>query len=53
MHMLYKDKIINNLKKGYSPIEASPKEELTSIFKNAFKPIVDRQDLNLILGHIK
>ena len=48
MHMLYKDKIINNLKKGYSPIEASPKEELTSIFKNAFKPIVDRQDLNLI-----
>jgi len=46
--MSYKDKIINKLKKGYTPIEVSPKEELTSTFKNIFKPIVDRRDLNFI-----
>ncbi|MFX0175978.1 MAG: hypothetical protein ACFE85_07095 [Candidatus Hodarchaeota archaeon] len=44
--MSYKEKIINKLKKGYSPIEGSPKEELKSTFKKIFKPIVDRRDLN-------
>ncbi|MFX1357053.1 MAG: hypothetical protein ACFFA8_07175 [Promethearchaeota archaeon] len=44
--MSYKDKIINKLKKGYTPIEISPREELTSTFKKIFKPIVDRRDLN-------
>jgi len=44
--MSYKEKIISKLKKGYTPIEVSPKEELTSTFKKIFKPIVNRRDLN-------
>ena len=44
--MSYKEKIIKQLRKGYSPIEAGPKEEINRIFKNAFKPRVDRNDLD-------
>lgn len=44
--MSYKEKIIKQLRKGYSPIETGPKEEINRIFKNAFKPRVDRNDLD-------
>jgi len=44
--MSYKEKIIKQLRKGYSPIEAGPKEDINRIFKNAFKPRVDRNDLD-------
>ena len=44
--MSYKEKIIKQLRKGYSPIEAGPKEEINRIFKNAFKPRVDKNDLD-------
>ncbi|MFX0032041.1 MAG: hypothetical protein ACFE9P_05180, partial [Candidatus Hermodarchaeota archaeon] len=47
--MSYKEKIINKLRKGYSPIEVSPKDELTSTFKNIFKPIINRKDLEFFL----
>ncbi|MFX1497738.1 MAG: hypothetical protein ACFFBH_09445 [Promethearchaeota archaeon] len=47
--MSYKEKIVNKLRKGYSPIEVSPKDELTSTFKNIFKPIVNKKDLNFFL----
>lgn len=44
--MSYKEKIIKQLRRGYSPIEAGPKEEINRIFKNAFKPRVDKNDLD-------
>jgi len=44
--MSYKEKIIKQLRKGYSPIETGPKEEINRIFKNAFKPRVDKNDLD-------
>ena len=44
--MSYQEKIIKQLRKGYSPIEAGPKEEINRIFKNAFKPRVDKNDLD-------
>jgi len=47
--MSYKEKIINKLRKGYTPIEISPKEELTSTFKKIFKPLIDRKDLDFFL----
>ncbi|MFX0018187.1 MAG: hypothetical protein ACFFAK_05945 [Promethearchaeota archaeon] len=45
--MAYKEKIINKLRKGYSPIELSPKDELTSIYKQAFKPLIDKKSLDI------
>ncbi len=47
MSMLYKEKVINKLRKGYSPVEESPKDELTSIYKQAFKPLVDKKNLDI------
>lgn len=44
--MSSKEKMINQLRKGYSPIEAGPNEKINSIFKNFFKPRVDRKDLD-------
>jgi hypothetical protein len=41
-------KIIDKLKKGYAPTELSPKEKLTSAYKNVFKPIINRRDFNLL-----
>ncbi|TFG17357.1 MAG: hypothetical protein EU531_03620 [Promethearchaeota archaeon] len=41
-----KNKIINKLRQGYTPVEISPKKELSSTFKNIFKPIVKRKDLD-------
>ena len=49
MSVANKSKIINNLRKGYTPIEISPKVELTSTFKNLFKPLVLRKNLNFFL----
>ncbi|MGB5910757.1 MAG: hypothetical protein WBH31_06140 [Promethearchaeia archaeon] len=45
--MSYKEKIISKLRKGYSPIEESPKDELTSIYKQAFKPLVDKKNVDI------
>ena len=44
--MLYKEKIIKQLRKGYSPIGVGPKERINSIFNNAFKPLIDKKDLD-------
>lgn len=38
-------KIVNKLRRGYTPVEISPKKELSSTFKNIFKPLVKRKDL--------
>jgi len=45
--MLSKEKIITKLREGYSPIELSPKDELTSIYKQAFKPLIDKKNLDI------
>lgn len=45
--MLSKEKIINKLREGYTPIELSPKDELTSIYKQAFKPLIDKKILDI------
>ncbi len=47
--MLSKEKIIIKLKEGYTPIELSPKDELTSIYKQAFKPLIDRKNLDIFI----
>ncbi|MHA1194209.1 MAG: hypothetical protein ACTSP9_18315 [Promethearchaeota archaeon] len=49
MSVANKSKIINNLRKGYTPIEINPKAELTSTYKNLFKPLVARKNLNFFL----
>ena len=41
-------KVIDKLKKGYSPVELSPKASLASTYKNLFKPLVNRKDFNLL-----
>jgi hypothetical protein len=41
-------KIIDKLRKGYAPVEQSPKANLTSTHKNIFKPLVNRKDFNLL-----
>jgi len=41
-------KIIDKLRKGYAPVEQSPKANLTSTYKNIFKPLVNRKDFNLL-----
>jgi len=43
-----KQKIIDKLRKGYAPVELSPKANLTSTYKNIFKPLVNRKDFNLL-----
>jgi len=43
-----KQKIINALKRGYTPSESSPKAELTSTYKNLFKPLVNKKDFNFL-----
>ena len=46
MYSSNKNKIINKLRKGYTPIELSPKQDLSSTFKNIFKPLIKRKDLD-------
>lgn len=46
MYSPNENKIINKLRQGYTPVEISPKKELSSTFKNIFKPIVKRKDLD-------
>ena len=41
-------KIIDKLRKGYAPVELSPKANLTSTYKSIFKPLVNRKDFNLL-----
>jgi hypothetical protein len=41
-------KIFDKLRKGYSPVELSSKANLTSTYKNLFKPLVNRKDFNLL-----
>ena len=43
-----KQKIIDKLRKGYAPVELSLKANLTSTYKNIFKPLVNRKDFNLL-----
>lgn len=46
MYSSNKNKIISKLRKGYTPIELSPKQDLSSTFKNIFKPLIKRKDLD-------
>ena len=48
MSSSFNQKIIDKLRKGYTPIEQSPKENLESTYKNIFKPLVNRKDFNLL-----
>jgi len=48
MSSTFKQKIIDKLRKGYAPVELSPKANLTSTYKNIFKPLVNRKDFNLL-----
>ncbi len=41
-------KIFDKLRKGYAPIELSPKANLTSTYKSIFKPLVNRKDFDLL-----
>ena len=47
MSSSFQQKIIDKLRKGYAPVEQSPKANLTSTYKNIFKPLVNRKDFNL------
>jgi len=44
----FNQKIINKLRKGYAPVELSPKANLTSSYKNIFKPLVNRKDFTML-----
>ena len=43
-----KQKIMDKMRRGYTPVEISPKADLTSTYKNLFKPLVNRKDFNLL-----
>ncbi|MFX1448561.1 MAG: hypothetical protein ACFFCG_10565 [Promethearchaeota archaeon] len=48
MSSTFNQKIIDKLRKGYTPVEISPKANLTSIYKNLFKPLVNKKDFKLL-----
>ncbi|MHA1233907.1 MAG: hypothetical protein ACTSQL_02345 [Promethearchaeota archaeon] len=48
MSSSFNQRIIDKLRKGYAPVEQSPKANLTSAYKNIFKPLVNRKDFNLL-----
>ena len=48
MSSSFNQKIIEKLRKGYAPVELSPKANLTSTYKSVFKPLVNRKDFNLL-----
>jgi hypothetical protein len=39
---------MDKMRRGYTPVEISPKADLTSTYKNLFKPLVNRKDFNLL-----
>ena len=48
MSSSFNQKIFDKLRKGYTPVEQSPKANLTSTYKSIFKPLVNRKDFNLL-----
>lgn len=46
MYSPNKNKIIGKLRSGYTPIEITPNKALSSTFKNIFKPLIKRKDLD-------
>ncbi|TET00756.1 MAG: hypothetical protein E3J90_03755 [Promethearchaeota archaeon] len=48
MSSSFNQKIIDKLRKGYAPVEQGPKANLTSTYKNIFKPLVNRKDFTLL-----
>jgi len=48
MSSSFNQKIIEKLRKGYTPVEISPKANLTSTYKNLFKPLVNKKDFKLL-----
>ncbi len=48
MSSSFNQKIIEKLRKGYAPVELSPKANLTSTYKSIFKPLVNRKDFDLL-----
>ena len=43
-----KQKIMDKMRRGYTPVEQSPKANLTSTYKNLLKPLINRKDFNLL-----
>jgi len=43
-----KQKIIDKMRRGYIPVEQSPKAHLTSTYKNLLKPLINRKDFKLL-----
>ena len=43
-----KQKIRDKMRRGYTPVELSPKSDLTSTYKNLFKPLVNQKDFNFL-----
>jgi len=48
MSSSFKQKIIDKLRKGYAPVELSPKANLTSTYKSIFKPLINKKDFDLL-----
>jgi len=48
MSSSFNQRIIDKLRKGYSPVEQSPKANLTSTYKNIFRRLVNKKDFNLL-----
>jgi hypothetical protein len=46
MYSPNKNKIIGKLRSGYTPVEITPNKALSSTFKNIFKPLIKRKDLD-------
>ena len=44
--MSFKEKVIRELRRGYSPLGIGPKENLNSIFNETFKPLTVKKDLD-------
>ena len=49
MKMVQKEQIINRLRKGYVPVEFAVDPKLASIYKSAYKRLVDKQDLEFFM----
>ncbi|MFX1275512.1 MAG: hypothetical protein ACFFBP_06555 [Promethearchaeota archaeon] len=47
--MSYKEKILIQLRKGYTIDAISPKDELNSVYDKVFKPIINRKDLSFLI----
>ena len=47
--MSQKERIINQLRRGYTPVEIATDDRLAKIYKSAFKPKADKRDLSFFM----